>query len=131
MTPVEAVVDVFAKAAVGDWPAVAAHMADDLVIHEPASLPYGGEWRGADAMKNLFASVMGYWDDPDINVLRVVGDDEWVVAILRFEVTSKLTGNRIVQRMTEVSRFAGGKIVETYIHYFDTALVAREAGPKR
>ncbi len=131
MTPVEAVVDVFAKAAVGDWPAVAAHMADDLVIHEPASLPYGGEWHGADAMRDLFTGVMGYWDDPDITILRIVGDADWVVAILSFAMTSKLTGNRIVQRMTEVSRIAGGKIAEIHIHYFDTALVAREAGPRR
>ncbi len=122
---------VFAAAGAGDWATVESHMSDDLVIHEPPSLPFGGDWCGRDALQRLFAHVMGYWDDPQVTIERVVGDDDWAVGILTFAMTSKQTGRRFTQRMAEVSRFEGGKVVETHIHYFDTAEVAREAGPRR
>ena len=121
----------YEHAHVGDWDAVETMLSDDLVIHEAESLPFGGEYRGKRALRDLFASVMGYWDSPSVEIYSIVGDDSYVVALMNFSMTSKASGRTIVQKMAEVSTVKDGLVVDMRIHYYDTALVAAEAGPKR
>ncbi len=128
MTGVETVTAIYARARAGDWDGVEQLLSPDLVIHEPPSLPYGGEWRGRDALRRLFAKVMGYWDAPGVEPISIVGDDTHVVALLRFTMTSRATGETFTQPVAEVSTLAGGLVTEMRIHYFDSAEVARQAG---
>ena len=122
---------VYAHAGAGEWDAVAALMSDDLVIHEPPSLPFGGEWRGRDALHRLFVAVMATWLDPVVEIDAIVGDDRHVVALLRFTMTSRATGERFTQHVAEVSEIADGRVTAMRIHYFDSAEVARQAGATR
>ena len=112
---------VYEIAGQGRWDEVEALLSDDLVIHEPESLPYGGEWRGRDALRRLYAEVMGYWADPHVTVRAITGDEEWAVALLDFTMTSRATGERFTMPVAEASRAEAGKIAEMRIHYFDTA----------
>ncbi|WP_242128033.1 nuclear transport factor 2 family protein [Sphingobium sp. Sx8-8] len=126
MTPTQAVRTMYEHAARGEWAAVQIFMAQDFVIHEPASLPYGGEWRGRDALERLFIRVMSFWRDPLVEWIDLIGGETHVVALLRFSMTVPETGERIVQHVSEVTRFDGdGKMAEMRIHYFDTAAMAR------
>lgn len=126
MTPIETTRIMYEHATRGEWDAVAGFMAEDFVIHEPASLPYGGEWRGRDALKRLFGEVMGFWRDPLVEWIDLVGGEAHVVALLRFSMTMPNSGERIVQRVSEVTRFdADGKMAEMHIHYFDTGAMVR------
>lgn len=128
MTGPEIVGAIYARARTGDWASVEELLSPDLVIHEPPSLPFGGEWRGRDALQRLFAKVMGYWDAPNVQIDAIVGDDTHVVALLRFTMTSRATGRTFTQNVAEVSVLQGGVVTEMRIHYFDSAEVAREAG---
>lgn len=122
MTPLEASKAMYAAVARGEWDAVADFMADDLVIHEPASLPYGGEWRGRDALQRLYAHVMGYWEEPVVKWMELVGGEEYAVALLHFTVTAKSSGKRFETHIAEVTEFDdAGKMASMRIHYFDTA----------
>jgi ketosteroid isomerase-like protein len=121
----------YEKAHIGDWDGVAAYLSDDLVIHEAPSLPFGGEYRGRDALRRVYGIVMAYWDKPSVEVYSIVGDDTHVVALMNFTMTSKLTGNGFTQKMAEVSTLVDGLVTEMRIHYYDTAQVAAEAGPIR
>jgi len=126
ITPTEATRIMYGHAASGEWDKVATFMAEDFVIHEPAGLPYGGEWRGPDALQRLFAHVMGFWQEPVVEWVDLVGNDKHVVALLRFSMTVPRTGERIVQRVAEVTRFdAESRMAEMHIHYFDTAAMAQ------
>jgi hypothetical protein len=126
MTPTDATRTMYEHATRGEWDAVETFMAEDFVIHEPPSLPYGGDWRGRDALQRLFTRVMGFWKDPAVEWIDLVGNDEHVIALLRFSMTVPHTGERIVQRVAEVTRFgADGKMAEMHIHYFDTAEMVR------
>lgn len=126
MTPLEATQAMYDLASRGEWEAVTAFMAEDLVIHEPLTLPYGGEWRGRDALQRLFTDVMSFWDDPHIEWIDLVGGDRHAVALLQMSATVRATGKRFSQRITEVTRFnADGKMAEMHIHYFDTGEIAR------
>lgn len=128
MSGVALVRDLYARARTGDWASVEALLSPDLVIHEPPSLPFGGDWTGRDALQRLFARVMGTWDDPRVEIDAIVGDDRHVVALLRFTMTSRVSGRTFTQPVAEVSVIEDGLIAEMRIHYFDSAEVAREAG---
>jgi ketosteroid isomerase-like protein len=118
----------YARAGSGDWDGAEELLSPDLVIHEPPSLPFGGDWTGRDALRRLFARVMGIWESPQVEIESIVGDDVHVVALLRFTMTSKAKGRTFTQPVAEVSVIEDGVIREMRIHYFDTAEVAREAG---
>ena len=122
MTPLEASKAMYAAVARGEWDKVADFMSDDLVIHEPTSLPYGGEWRGRDALQKLYAHVMGYWKDPVVKWQELVGGEKYAVALLHFTVTAKSSGKRVDTHIAEVTEFDdAGKMASMRIHYFDTA----------
>ena len=110
----------------GEWDRVAEFMADDFVIHEPSSLPYGGEWHGRDALQRLFAHVMAYWRDPAVEWLELLGGERHTVALLHFTVTPPGNDDRFSQHVAEVTTFDdAGKMTAMRIHYFDTGEMAR------
>jgi len=122
MTPLEASKAMYAAVARGEWDTVADFMADDLVIYEPPSLPYGGEWCGRDALQKLYAHVMTFWEDPVVTWQELVGGDKYAVALLHFTVTAKSSGKRFETHIAEVTEFDdAGKMATMRIHYFDTA----------
>ncbi len=121
----------YERAHVGDWDGVETYLSDGLVIHEAPSLPFGGEYRGRRALRDLYATVMAYWNAPAVEIYSIVGDDTHVVALMRFTMTSKHTGHTFTQNMAEVSTLRDGLVTEMRIHYYDTTQVAREAAPAR
>jgi ketosteroid isomerase-like protein len=120
--------EIYTLAGQGRWDEAEQLLSEDLVIHEPESLPYGGEWRGRDALRRLYAEVMTYWADPSVELRTIVGDEEWAVALLDFTMTSRTTGQRFTMPVAEASGAVGGKIVEMRIHYFDTAGLLKFSG---
>src|SRR5262245_44194167 len=52
----------------------------DVVVHEPASLPYGGIYKGRDEFLGLMGPAMGlHFDAPNIRLERIVADEDNVV----------------------------------------------------
>jgi len=115
----------------GDWAGIMDITHQDYVVHEPPELPFGGDWKGRDALIRLFPHVWSYWDDVVIDRLGIVSDENYFCLLLRMTMTSKITGNRISQSLAESTRCADGLMVEYTIHYHNPAEVAREAGPPR
>jgi ketosteroid isomerase-like protein len=122
MTPLAASKAMYAAIGQGNWDAVAGFMADDFVIHEPASLPYGGEWKGRDALQRLYGQVMGFWENPMVRWQGLVGGDRHTVALLHLTATAPASGKRFETDIAEVTTFDdAGKMASMRIHYFDTA----------
>ncbi|MBX9883778.1 MAG: nuclear transport factor 2 family protein [Novosphingobium sp.] len=115
----------------GDWAGVMAITSPNYVVHEPPELPFGGDWKGQDALIRLFPHVWSYWDDVVVDRLGILTDENYFCLQLRMTMTSKLTGKRISTSLAETTRCVDGLMVEYTIHYHDCALVAREAGPPR
>ena len=130
-TPLELAQTMLACIDAGDWPGVMAITHPDYVVHEPPELPFGGDWKGQDAVPRLFAHVWSYWDDVVVDRLGILSDETYFCLQLRMTMTSKFTGNRISTSLAETTRCVDGLMTEYTIHYHDTALVAREAGPPR
>ena len=112
----------------GDWSGVEELLSDDFKVVEPESLPYGGLWKGKDALQRLFPAVMSHFENPAPVTKEVIGGEEWAAVIVDFTVTAKKTGRRFTQTVSEVGRVVDGKLVELQIHYFDTAALAAEIG---
>ena len=117
----------YENARIGDWEAVAASMSDDLVIHEAPALPYGGEWKGRHALRDLYTAVVSHFDEPVIEQDALTSDGGGnVVALVRLTTTSRHSGERVTHCIAEVNRVEQGRVVEMRIFYFDEALVLAE-----
>lgn len=116
----------YALSGAGDWTAVAEYMSDDLVIREADSLPYGGDYTGRNALRDLFGKVMAFWDDPSIEMHAITAGQDHGVGILTLSVTSRRTGRRLTLDIAEMFRFRDGKLVEIKPYYYDTHMIVED-----
>lgn len=105
------------SAAKGDFAAVLACLADDLVVHEPPFLPYGGDHQGVDAFANgVIPAVMQHLDVSRLVVDRMVAENDRVIGIIR--MPAHATGGDIL--LAEESLIRDGKVVEIWVYYHET-----------
>ena len=93
---------------------------EDVVIHEPSSLPYSGEWRGLEGLTALFARMNEVWSKLEVNDLLVTGSCDLVHLTCRLTVTSRATGRTVTQPFAECLSFREGRLVEGIPFYYDT-----------
>jgi hypothetical protein len=126
-TPREKLSLVYAKAGEQDWETVESLIHPDFVLYEAEVLPFGGEWRGKDALKRCAEAMYGTWEKASVDIHDITGGDTWAVTVLTLTMTSKKTGRTFSQTVCEAGNFEDGLLKELRIHYFDADEVAREA----
>lgn len=126
MTPVETLKTIYGHMRTGEWEKIDPYLADDFTVYQAESLPFGGEWRGDNVFKRLFAAVMGNFEDPKVEPIDMSCGDEWVCYALHLSGTSKATGKRSTYRVIEHGRVVDGKLMELHLHYFDTARIVKD-----
>lgn len=87
----------------------------DLVMHEPASLPFGGTYRGLEDFQRFYPAVRHYYDFDTWELLGVHGGGDTVFATTRVQVAGTSTVMYIAEQFT----FAGDKIVDVRAHVCD------------
>ncbi|MEP2989185.1 MAG: nuclear transport factor 2 family protein [Parasphingorhabdus sp.] len=120
--------EVYRLAGERDWDAVEARVHPDFILYEAESLPFGGEWRGKDALQRCAAAMYATWEEASVNINEITGGEEWAVVVLSLTMKSKKTGRTFTQTVNEAARFDDGLLKELRIHYFDAAEVTAEAG---
>ncbi len=120
--------EVYRLAGERDWDAVEARIHPDFVLYEAESLPFGGEWKGKDALQRCAAAMYATWEEASVDIHDITGGKEWAVVVLTLTMKSKKTGRTFTQTVNEAGRFEGGLLKELRIHYFDAAKVTAEAG---
>jgi uncharacterized protein len=118
---------IYAAAGVGDWDGVEAHLSDDFMISEAEGLPYAGVWHGKRALRDLYGHVMGFWENPSVEIKEITVGTEHVIGLLQLSGTSKRTGKSFSMPVLEIFRLAGGKVVEIKPVYWDTKHIAEIA----
>jgi hypothetical protein len=109
-----AVTDFYAALRDGDVATAPVH--DDLVIHEPAALPYGGTYYRLEQQRTvLFPRIAQVLDLSRLRLLDIVADDDEAVATLRVPVTG--TGAELM--LAEHHRLEGGRIKEVRVFVYD------------
>ncbi|MGE7473174.1 nuclear transport factor 2 family protein [Bosea sp. NPDC003192] len=93
----------------------------DVVVHEPASLPYAGNWRGLDGIGRLFRTMRETWSDLSVDGLQAARTGDVVFMTCTLRLTARSSGRTLTQPFAEVLRFEGGRLIEGTPFYFDTA----------
>lgn len=112
----------------GDVDGFLEHFADDAVLLEADSLPYGGRYEGKAAIKaallGLFPLYSSFSYKPDV----LTENGPWVIAYGDFSITSSKTGQTITFKLAEVSKVENGKIVLIHPIYSDTKALLKTMG---
>jgi hypothetical protein len=126
-SPRELLSAVYAAAGARDWDKVESLTHPDFVLYEAECLPFGGEWRGKDALQRCAAAMYGTWAEAKVDIHDITGGDSWAVTVLTLTMTSKRTGETFSQTVNEAGLFEDGLLKSLRIHYFDAAEVAAKA----
>jgi hypothetical protein len=92
-----------------------------LIMHEPASLPFGGTYHGLEEFQKFYPEVRSFYDFNRFELLGVYGDGDIVFATIR----AGLAGSDGVIYIAEQFRFSGTKLVEVRLHISDDAEAAK------
>jgi hypothetical protein len=112
----------------GDVPAVLAAFADDIEWVEAEGMPYGGVYRGGDAVaQNVFGPITEDVDGFALAIEQLIGSGATVAAVLRYTGTGKATGKALDVPAVHVWDIRDGKLAR-FRQYIDTVKYA-EAVP--
>lgn len=107
----------------GDLEGFLSFFAEDGVLLEADSLPYGGRFVGVDAIRDALLKVVDTYSafsfKPDI--FATTG--EWVIAYGAFSVTVRKTGKSVSFPLAEATQVVNGKIKLIHPVYGDTAAI--------
>lgn len=100
----------------------------DVVVHEPRSLPYAGDWHGLAGVGALFRKMREVWSNLKVAQLAATREGDTVYMACTIHLTSRATGASITQPFAEVLRFHDDLLVEGTPFYYDTAEIAAAVG---
>ena len=97
---------------------------DDFFITEADDLPYGGEYRGKLAMRELVTRINEMITVADVQIHRLAVSEDSVIATLSFDLD---VGNGMHERQYVAEEFllTGDLIREVRPYYFNNALMHR------
>jgi uncharacterized protein len=105
---------------------------EGVEIHEAASLPYGGIYRGHDGAVKHAIGFLAAWDDHQgeaeqrLDPHFFAGDDGATVAVLfRHRAIDQASGRRLDAPEVSIYEVRDGKIVRSQMFHADSAAVAQ------
>jgi ketosteroid isomerase-like protein len=108
----------------GDVPAVLAGFADDIEWHEAEGMPYGGIYRGGEAVvQNVFGPITTDVEGFAVTPEEFVGSVDTVVALVRYTGTGKVTGKALDVPVVHVWDIRDGKVTR-FRQFIDTVRFA-------
>jgi hypothetical protein len=114
--------DAFAR---GDIPTVLGALAPDATWTESEGGPYGGTYRGADAiLKGVFMKLGGEWDGFAAVPAQFVAAGDTVVVLGEYSGTFKATGRTFRAPFAHVWKLSDGRVA-TFTQITDTVLHRR------
>ena len=107
----------------GDVAAVLGAMADDVEWHEAEGMPYGGVYRGGQAVaENVFGPVMRDIPNFAVSPEELIGSGDTVAVVVRYTGTGQATGKQLDLPVVHVWDVRDGKVVR-FRQFIDTAMV--------
>jgi ketosteroid isomerase-like protein len=100
----------------------------EAVIHQPAGLPYRGDWRGLDGVTAMFKAMRETWSDMQMADIEATLSGDVLFMSGRLTLTSRATGRTLVQPFAEVLRLRDGKLLDGTPFYYDTAEIQAAIG---
>lgn len=107
----------------GDLEGFLSFFADDGVLLEADSLPYGGRHVGRDAIRQALLTVVDIFSEFSFKPDVFATSGEWVIAYGTFAVTVRATGKTVSFPLAEATQVVEGKIKLIHPVYGDTAAI--------
>jgi uncharacterized protein len=108
----------------GDVPSVLGGFAPDIEWHEAEGMPYGGVYRGADAIaQNVFGPIATDVEGFAIVPEQLIAAGDSVAAVVRYTGTGKTTGKSLDLAVVHVWDIHDGKVAR-FRQFADTVSYA-------
>ena len=112
-----------------DRAGVLAGYAEEITIHEAASLPYGGDYAGPDVTRHG-AGFLAAWNRFQPDERRgldphIIAEGDHVVVVWRHKLENSETGDSLDLPAVSVYRMQHAKITDSRMYHFDTAALLR------
>jgi hypothetical protein len=108
----------------GDVDGATALMHPELVIHEPAGLPYGGEYHGPAGFREITAAMLEEFETEPLGEVTCLDSAGPIVVQLVGRFTSRATGRSANMDVVELFTVRDGQIVDLDVYYRDPGAVA-------
>jgi hypothetical protein len=92
----------------------------DVIVHEPKSLPYAGDWKGLEGVGALFRKMREIWSDVKVEGLQAAQNGDVVYMSCTISLVARANGATVRQPFAEVLRFQNGRLLEGTPFYYDT-----------
>jgi ketosteroid isomerase-like protein len=112
----------------GDTQGAMALYDPDVRVEQPASLPHGGEHRGADGLAAMGAQFARHWDRT-IGAAELLDCGERVVQLTTQTWTARTTGRAATVDVVELFTIVDGRITEIRVFQQDTAALLATLDP--
>ncbi|GAA5161191.1 MULTISPECIES: nuclear transport factor 2 family protein [Amycolatopsis] len=109
-SPAQVVRELYDALSKGDVPGVLAKLAPEVIVDEPAQLPYGGVHRGSEVfVQSILGAMMGY-ANVVITSAEVFEGPTGVVGTLTGTLTAHSTGEQFPLTMVEIHQVEDGLV---------------------
>ena len=108
-------------AAEPDFAPIAATLDPECIIHQPASLPYGGEWRGHAGFEAWMRAFTAVWSSLEVREPELFPLGEVLVSRSHVYATARRDSRKADWPLLQLFRFRNGRILELQPFYWDTA----------
>jgi ketosteroid isomerase-like protein len=115
----------FMESAQEDLSGIARIFHPDIVVHEPASLPYAGDWQGHESLGRLFKSMHNVWSSMNVENMRATIDDDILFMCCTLVTTARKSRKEVRQPFAEILKIKDGQVIEGTPFYYDTAEICR------
>ena len=106
-----------------DFAPVAATLHPDCLLCEPASLPYGGEWRGRNGVERWMRMFKATWSSLEVRDSEVFGEGDTLFSRSHVYATARETNKRTKWALLQRFTFQHGGIVDLRPFHWDTAVI--------
>ncbi|ALU97502.1 MULTISPECIES: nuclear transport factor 2 family protein [Streptomyces] len=103
--------------------------APDVVLHQAAALPYGGDWRGHRGMERFFRAMSDTWAEFELVAQDFLATGETSVVRTIVRARSRATGRELTFPILQTLTVRDGRITEVRPFYWDTDAVVRACTP--
>lgn len=92
----------------------------DVVVYEPSSVPYAGDWRGLAGVAELMHLMSDTFATFEVENLTCSGPPANMHVSCTLRIVSRKTGISVTQPFAQLLRFQEGLLIEATPFYFDT-----------
>lgn len=104
----------------GRWDIVKQYVADDLVMHVPPGLPFGGDYHGWDGYLRMFKELASYFTELKASEAQFASAGDKVIVMSSLSGRVAKNGKPISFAITAVWTVKDGKVVDIVPFYYDT-----------